>query len=54
MEYNLKKIVNHWMDLEIILNIASQRQTLYGITYMWNLKNSTNELIYKTKTDSQT
>ena len=41
-----------------------ERQTLYGITYMWNLKNmiqththksyDTNELTYKTKTDSQT
>ena len=25
----------------------------YYITYMWNLKSSTNELIYKTETDSQ-
>ena len=25
----------------------------YDITHMWNLKNSTNELIYKTETDSQ-
>ena len=24
----------------------------YGITYMWNLKNSTNKLIYKIETDS--
>ena len=29
----------------------SQRQILYGITYM--LKNDTNELIYKTDTESQ-
>ena len=26
----------------------------YDITYMWNLKNDTNELIYKTEIDSQT
>ena len=26
----------------------------YYITYMWNLRNNTNELIYKTETDSQT
>ena len=26
----------------------------YDITHMWNLKNDTNELCYKTKTDSQT
>ena len=28
-----------------------ERQILYDITYMWNVKNSTNELIYKTETD---
>ena len=27
---------------------------LYNITHMWNLKYDTNELIYKTETDSQT
>ena len=28
-----------WMDLEIIiLSEESQRQILYDITYMWNLK----------------
>ena len=26
----------------------------YDITYMWNLKYDTNELIYQTETDSQT
>ena len=31
-----------------------EREILYDITYMWNLKNSANELIYKTETDSQT
>ena len=30
-----------------------ERQILYDITYMWNLK-YTNELIYKTEIDSQT
>ena len=30
-----------------------ERQIPY-ITYMWNLKYDTNELIYKTETDSQT
>ena len=45
------------MNLKItILNEVSQRerQISYDITYMWNLKNDTNELIYKTETDSQT
>ena len=31
-----------------------ERQILYDVTYMWNLNNHTNELIYKTETDSQT
>ena len=30
-----------------------EREILY-ITYMWNLKNNTNESIYITETDSQT
>ena len=44
------------MDLEIIiLSEVSQTETnTFNITYMWNLKNNTNELIYKTETDSQT
>ena len=28
-----------------------ERQIQYDITYMWNLKYGTNELIYKTETD---
>ena len=44
-----------WMDLElIILYEIRERQIPYDITYMWNLKYDTNELIYKTETDSQT
>ena len=31
-----------------------ERQIPYDITYMWNIKYDTNELIYKTETDSQT
>ena len=30
-----------------------ERQMQYDATYMWNLKHNTNQLIYKTKTDSQ-
>ena len=42
------------MDLEIIiLSEVSQRQ-IYDITYMWDLNNDTNELIYKTETGSHT
>ena len=44
-----------WMDLEItIQSEANQRQISYGIVYMQNIKNDTNELIYKTEIDSQT
>ena len=47
-----------WMDLEIVIlsKVKSdrERQILYHITYMWNLKYNINELIYKTETDSQT
>ena len=42
-----------WMDLEIIIvNEDRERQIPY-ITYMWNLKNDTNKLIYRTEIDSQ-
>ena len=47
-----------WMDLEIILlsEVSQTKKDKYhDITYMQNLKkNDTNELIYKTETDSQT
>ena len=45
-----------WMDLEIITlhKLNRERQISYDITYMWILKNDTNELIYKTETDSLT
>ena len=44
-----------WIDLEIILpSEISQRKTMYDITYMWNLRNDTNELINKTEIDSRT
>ena len=44
-----------WVDLEIITLSKSKkkRQISYSITYMWNLKNNTNEFIYKTEIDSQ-
>ena len=40
------------MDLEIvILSEVREEQILRDITSIWNLKLSTNELIYKTETD---
>ena len=39
-----------WIDLEIIiLSEVSQTEKDKHITYMWNLKNNTNEFIYKTE-----
>ena len=46
-----------WMDLEIVtlseVKSERERQISYGITYMWNLKKGTNELIYKTEIELQ-
>ena len=42
-----------WTDLVIII-LVRQRQILYDITYLWNVKNDINELIYKTEIHSQT
>ena len=42
------------MDLEIIILNEVRQKQLYSITCMWNLKNGTNELIYKTEIDSET
>ena len=39
-----------WVDLKNI--IPNKVKEIYDITYMWTLKNSTNESIYKTETDS--
>ena len=36
------------------VNLTRERQISYDSTYMQNLKNDTNELIYKTEIDSQT
>ena len=43
-----------WRDLELIILIeVYKRQVSHDTTYRWNLKNNTNEFIYKTETDSQ-
>ena len=47
-----------WMDLEMTIldEVKSdrERQIPYDITYVWNLKYGTNELIYAAETESQT
>ena len=44
------------MDQEIIIlsEVRYEKQTSYDITYMWNLKKDTNELLCRTETDSET
>ena len=41
-----------WMDLEIIILSEVRQKDRNGITYMWNLKQDTYDLIYTIKTDS--
>ena len=44
-----------WMDLEsLLLKSDRGRQIPYDTIYIWNLKNYTNNLMYKTETDPQT
>ena len=45
-----------WMDLEIIMLCKVNQKDKYHIyiTYPWNLKYDTNELIYKKETNLQT
>ena len=41
-----------WMYLEIIRLSEVSQKVKYYIISIWNLKNSTNKLVYETKTDS--
>ena len=52
----LMPFVVPWMQLEILIRSeVRKRETMpYDITYMWNLKYDTSELIYKIETDSET
>ena len=52
----IKPFTATWMDLEMIIRSeVRQRKTISSdITYVQNLKQDTNELIYETETDSQT
>ena len=54
-KYEIMAFGATWMQLEIlILSEVSQRKSPipYDIVYMWNLKYGTNELIYRTETNS--
>ena len=55
-ENEIMPSVATWVDLEIIIlsQVSQKEKDKYHITYIWNLKYDTNELIYKTETDSQT
>ena len=59
-ENKIMLFVVSWLDLRIIIpsevSQTEKDKISYNIAYMWNLKkkkNDTNELIYKTATDSQ-
>ena len=41
------------MNLDIILSEVRKRQIPHDITYIWNLKYDTRELMYKAETDLQ-
>ena len=41
-----------WMDLEIIRLSEVSQKVKYYIISIWNLKNSTNKIVYETETDS--
>ena len=49
----IKPFVAAWMDPEIILNEVNQtkKDKYHHITFMWNLKNDTNEFTYKAERD---
>ena len=46
-------LIKRYREAEWIKNKTRERWILYGIRYRWNLKNNTNESIYKTETDSE-
>ena len=51
----LKLVVATWIDLEIIvLSKVGQTEKDKYSSFLWNLENSTNGVIYKTKTVLQT
>ena len=45
-----------WIQREIIIlgELSQNKEILYDITYMWNVKYGTHEPTYKTETKSQT
>ena len=43
-----KRMAATWMNLEIILLSEVSQKDIYDITYTWNQKKDTDELIYRT------
>ena len=50
---DIMSFVAIWMDLEMIILREVRQRQIYNITYMWNLKNRTDGLLYKAAADSQ-
>ena len=50
----ITSIIATLMDLEIIILSKSEKDKYHDITYTWNLKYQTDELIYMTETESMT
>ena len=47
--------VVRWMDLKAVIQseVSQKEKNKYDITYIWNLKYDTNELLYKPEIDPQ-
>ena len=41
------------MDLDSITKWSKSEKDMYDLTYIWNQKDETNELVHKTERDSQ-
>ena len=54
LSHKMNEIMSYAATSILILSEVRQRQIPPNINYMWNLKDDTHELMYKTETDSQT
>ena len=51
--YRFLKNVATWMGLHSTTKWSQSEKDTYDLTYIWNQKDDTNELVYKTEIDSQ-